>query len=483
MQVRLVASRYNVVTPAYVSDVALAFNTASGSFAPVHGEQRAIWQDILSADHVIWSEDASNAPSSQRDEVVDFMFRNGFLVPEEVDELARMRQRYWSGRKAGQSGHLSLTVSPTVACNFRCGYCFQEHPQRRMQEPDRQALVRFVEANLVEGGSLGVMWFGGEPVLAFDALIELAQALQEVAESRGASYSHSMITNGSLLTREKAERMCAIARPGFVQITLDGDAESHDRRRHTVGGKGTFDGIVANLKEIAGVVPVTIRMNVDKTNVNRIEPLVVGLEEEGLKDRLSVYLGHVQEFTEACDEMNGTDLTIQEFAEAEANLGALLLCRGWSVGGGLPRPPSGPICTADNPNGYVISPGGLVFRCWNEAAQGRADAWGHLSDDGALAIRRRSHVFEDFDAFSHEACASCRVAPLCRGGCPWEATKYGPEETGHCTPMRFNLEDKLRAYHLRTSIRRSAEDPAGALSDDEPVPQAASVELRPTVSG
>ncbi len=52
-----------------------------------------------------------------------------------------------------------------------------------------------------------------------------------------------------------------------VQITLDGLKESHDARRHLVGGQGTFDRIYENLKLFEEYpIRVDVRMNVDNEN-------------------------------------------------------------------------------------------------------------------------------------------------------------------------------------------------------------------------
>ena len=78
-----------------------------------------------------------------------------------------------------------------------------------------------------------------------------------------------------------------------------------------------------------------------------------------------------------------------------------------------------------------------------------------LDGEASASMLANNAGWDSFDPFFHTPCKTCRVQPLCTGGCPWESRKQGPEETGDCTPLRFNLADELRIYHLERSIHRS----------------------------
>ena len=77
--------------------------------------------------------------------------------------------------------------------------------------------------------------------------------------------------------------------------------------------------------------------------------------------------------------------------------------------------------------------------------------------DGRLpspSMQLNHQQWEDFDPFTHEPCQTCRVRPLCRGGCPWEARKKPAFDTGHCSTHRFVIEEELRLYHLQSVMER-----------------------------
>ena len=72
----------------------------------------------------------------------------------------------------------------------------------------------------------------------------------------------NIITNGLLLTREVVDRLTPYGLNG-VKITLDGDRATHDRMRPLRGGQGTFDRIVANIRQVAHKPRLAIGGNFD----------------------------------------------------------------------------------------------------------------------------------------------------------------------------------------------------------------------------
>lgn len=193
-------------------------------------------------------------------------------------------------------------------------------------------------------------------------------------------------------------------------------------------------------------------MNIDHRNSEYLGEFLTILEQRGLRNRINVYLGHVAEYTLDSDTAN-SGFTKEEFAAKQAWFDAQKFLRNWRGMPGLPKAQGGPMCTADNPAGLVIAPGGLVSRCWNEVAEDASLAWGRLEADGMVAESNGTwpelgRVGPGYNPFKHEPCQACVVQPLCRGGCPWESNKLAQSEPGYCTPLRWNLGDRLRLWHL-----------------------------------
>jgi uncharacterized protein len=68
-------------------------------------------------------------------------------------------------------------------------------------------------------------------------------------------------------------------RLSFIQITLDGPQDVHDKRRPLKSGQGTFEKILTNIEENIDIMPnVSLRINVDKENVSRVNEILDELE-------------------------------------------------------------------------------------------------------------------------------------------------------------------------------------------------------------
>lgn len=59
-----------------------------------------------------------------------------------------------------------------------------------------------------------------------------------------------------------------------VQITLDGPPEIHNKRRRMPNGEDTFYKIVNNIVEACNIIPIVIRINVDKTNIKFVNKII-----------------------------------------------------------------------------------------------------------------------------------------------------------------------------------------------------------------
>jgi uncharacterized protein len=326
-----------------------------------------------------------------------------------------------------------------------------------MDGEDSRRVRAYVDARLEPGTSLGITWFGGEPLIGFALIRELAPWFEAIAAERSCRVRQSMITNGLLLDDEKVDFLAGLRSFDHAQVTLDGPKAVHDRRRPTVGGKGTFEQVLARIVAASGRIRFHVRVNIDRTNCGELEALVAALEEAGLRNRVYPYLGHTTAYTDVCAGVADTHLTREEFAAVDVAFRLHLILRGWRGVAPLPKPNGGPICVTDHPNGIVLSPGGLAFRCWNETALPAEQAGIRLDDAGRLVTSADGDGWGEWNPFVHKPCRTCRAQPLCRGGCPSEARKHTEEEPGHCTTSRFVLADQLRLYHLEQALTRGVE--------------------------
>ena len=297
----LKASRFNLAVPS--GDNQLLFNSATtallrvdaGAFAAL----QPLFPDGADGHRGVPRDYCAAPPAGLDDDLREALTEGGFLVPAELDELGVLRAAF---EKSRSSQDLAFTIGLTMACNFACPYCFEEHRNEHLSPETAEAIRVFIARRMddAQARSIYVNWFGGEPLLNVNVLVDLAAKLREETSHRGVAFSSLVITNGALLTRAVAERLVA-AGVTRVQVTLDGPREIHDARRPMRGGQATFDRIVGNLKAVKGLIDVVIRVNVNEGNRPRVPELARYLAGEGLlsgERAMMMYTGKLTAYTE-----------------------------------------------------------------------------------------------------------------------------------------------------------------------------------------
>ncbi len=433
---RLKPSRYNFFYPADASGGVL-FNSLSG---------QALAGDEATAGAVVsllQQPGREDPAGSNFHRVKEMLVRQAFLVPEDLDELDEvLKKRY--ARQLEIRG-LGLTVAVTKACNFRCVYCYQDHPVQHMGRDTAEALLRFVSERLPPETSLYVTWFGGEPLLNVKIIEFLSPKLQKLCEERGCAYDTFLITNGYRLTPPMAERLAHLG-IGDYQITIDGDEEVHDRQRPLAGGQGTFKVVMSNLEEVAPAVSsITVRINLSRKNIDGAARLIERLRSlQQLAPGLSISLGHIDRSTVHC----GTDPSdLLDGVEFSACENALLGLKNKEEGADSMLPtPFDTVCSADRSNMYVVAPDGDLFKCWNSLGRPE-DTIGRLGGP----VEEKKNAWLQFQASDDPECRTCKFLPMCQGGCPDMQIRSG-RRTKDCTELRYTLRQRLTEWASARSL-------------------------------
>jgi hypothetical protein len=103
----------------------------------------------------------------------------------------------------------------------------------------QDAIVELVRQHVDDGvRRVDLSWFGGEPLLAVDAIVSISHRLIKVCGERGAEYVGNITTNGFPLRDDVIDRL-RTGHIGFLKISLDGPLHIHDKRRVALrGGAG-----------------------------------------------------------------------------------------------------------------------------------------------------------------------------------------------------------------------------------------------------
>lgn len=144
---------------------------------------------------------------------------------------------------------LRLTILPTLQCNFRCEYCYETFKNEFISQDEIDLLCKAISIESKGKTGIFIDWFGGEPLLAIEAINKISAYVIKICHFRRIPFSASITANGYLLSKDIFEQMLKNKIYSF-QITLDETESFHDSVRHLLNGNGSFHMIKKNLLAI-----------------------------------------------------------------------------------------------------------------------------------------------------------------------------------------------------------------------------------------
>ncbi|MBP7706816.1 MAG: radical SAM protein [Candidatus Aminicenantes bacterium] len=377
---------------------------------------------------------------------------NGFLVDEASNEASQLMRGFHQSRE--DESLLSLTILPTLSCNFRCTYCYEGEPApEHMGGEVEAALVAFVEDRLRRGGRMSVCWYGGEPLLRKETVDTLSRAFLDLCAARDVSYQASVITNGYLLDRATASWLKGLG-VGLAQVTLDGPPQVHDLRRPLATGGGTFRTIIDNLKAVSGLMDINVRMNVDAENQEALGLLLDLLVEEGIAERVTLYPAMTDSFTSTGTCVADQCLGREKFSLVSLRTSLELTRRGLPDRL-VPMAHSLP-CGALRRATHIVTPSGGLAACWARVTLPGKHI-GHLLQPATADMEERRKEWFSFDPFALE-CRDCFALPICMGACP---EHYLVRRKLDCPVWKHHPEEHILNYYRLLILQRQSEIAAG----------------------
>jgi uncharacterized protein len=364
-----------------------------------------------------------------------------YVVKSDADETAYIQEKFESARSYSRS--FALTITPTMACNFACDYCFQGENKKSgvMSNETASKLMSFAEKKVNEKIKyFNVTWYGGEPLLAKDLIYGMSEYFKKICADNNINYSAGMVTNGYHLTRETVNRLF-VYKINRYQVTLDGGRDWHDKRRHLHNGGPTFDVILDNLRAAAEIdnVYINIRVNIDSRNAGSVEDLLAALCEKGLNNRknFSVYFAPVDVYSKECTKVLSSMVKMKDFAALESEFTKSAITKGLKKN---PYPGwLGGACTAIKPNNFVILSNGDIHKCWNTVPYPEQ----RVCTIDTVDKVKENPLFQkwvSWTPFDVPECRDCLLLPNCSGAC---ADFSMSNDVVPCTVMKHNLKKNL----------------------------------------
>lgn len=448
-------SRYVVVTdPVVDRDTGKCKRIIFGTRAAVvFTISQSVWQHLESGHFELLSE-----------EIFASLVQSEILVPNEENELQSVLRSTQAA--ITDTDTFYQVIQPSAACQLGCGYCGQEHRNEQISDVNHSLLLKRVQQRL-DGRKyrrLRVCWFGGEPLLDLSGIRWLSPRLQALASEFGCDFAAKIVTNGVRLSEAVADELIRQHRVNKIEITLDGTAEFHDKRRFTKGGQPSFDRIFRNLVLLVEKAPteveISVRCNVDRQNVEGVSPLLNLLAEKGMQKKISFYVAPIHSWGNDADR---DALSSGDFATWELNWFAQMHTLGFKVS---VLPELKPVvCMAVSPHAELIDPSGSVFNCTEVSlvpAYGNPNIYslGTLRENRHSASAVRLANFPDQVLAGQYDCGTCAMLPVCGGSCP----KQWQEGRVPCPSAKLNMKGRLLLALACSKISA-----AGTAAQQEPI--------------
>lgn len=378
------------------------------------------------------------------------LIRGQFLVPDDIDELEFLRLKNRMTRFGGKG--LGLVIAPTLRCNFDCEYCYVDLNASRMPLAERARVKKFFDRRLEKNTAASIVWTGGDPSLAMDVVQDLSVHFVETCQARSCKYDASLITNGYLLGEGMKKELKASS-VDSLQISIDGSKEFHDSNRYLPGKKPTYERIMENVENACDDLVIYLRINVDRRNHEMIPDLLEDFERRNLKDRVHIYFAHVDDVNENSAGYSSHCLTPEDFAKTEARLVRLAMSEGFHLGGRILTRPVSTFCGANSSNYYVIDSKANLLKCYHDLGNADTRGVGKIGEQGEEIITNQANLIKwmGWDPFEFKECRSCKVLPLCMGGCSHKIMNSDLDVDRGCLMLRFTLEEIMETVGERLS--------------------------------
>lgn len=401
------------------------------------------------------------------------LIAGGFVIPFDFDELLDFHSRA-ADKATGLP--LVITINPTFACNLGCTYCFVGKKRGLMTEETERELIAFVAGQLESSDvpSLNVDWFGGEPLLAKRSMERLSKAFLAICAEKSIPYRAQVITNGTLLNEDLVEQLASwgIDR---LQLTLDGNRDTHNVRRPWKGGpqvqakRSSYDDTLRGLALVIGKFAVRLRVNIDRDNIQEAFALLELFDGRGWLSphaQFYPYPSAVSDYTDAASKFwsPANACNTEEFYDLHRRWLDYLNARGVPVAGerlyGFPEPTT-VACGAVSERGWVVNYDGQLHKCGFDSDTD-ARAVGTISKD-LDPKNENSKYWSTYEPVADPVCRECPALPVCLGGCARDRRdarrsamasnceyqlKYEPRIVAqHVVLRRHNRKREMRAEH------------------------------------
>ena len=384
-------SFYNVLYP-YECDYAL-YNTFTECVL-------LLSKDVV--DRFFKSDESVYHIQREHPELYNQMVASGFFVDDCLNETDRYADIVKSTNDAEKRTHFRLIVNPTMDCNLRCWYCYEEKECGSVMSRDVIERVASLIRNVAISPSVryfSLSFFGGEPLMKFRSVVlPLIHKASEECEARNVSLSIHFTTNAVLLSPSVVDELLSCGLLLSFQVPFDGGEHFHNKTKSDGRISNAYKKTLDNVKyALSRGCSFVIRCNCTCDNVDSFRTLVDDLTCVSDKSLVTFSIQTVWQ-----------ESNIEEIRRGENELYEYIFSKGFNHHVSyIPTPK----CYADTCDSLVVNYNGDVFKCTANNFSGE-NREGVLASTGEVCFNskynERLRVM-----YETEVCNQCQLFPIC----------------------------------------------------------------------
>jgi len=371
----------------------------------------------------------------------------------------------------GDAPLMEAYLSLVDGCNLRCRYCFvpsqQAAKNRYMSVETATRAMDFLVARADRQHGLSIVLWGGEPLLNLTLVRTVLERGTKLSAETGIPIRFATTTNCTLLTPEASELL--IRHRVIVNMSIDGDAASHDLHRIFPGGRGTADIVAKRVRAFIALARQEWPAFVPRARLTLTRPTVSRLAENcrsvwGLGIPI-VWMKDVDwQANDGAMNLRPADYVAirEQFAilreqyrtQLDAGRAADVLPQLWFDLHEIHQRARRITGCGGGNTGVSVATDGTITACYHLATSGDSYTLGHVGtgefDEEKRATFRRRQV----DGV--HGCASCEFKYLCGGGC-FAKSIFHNRALDECWEGQcaFIWEYKLHCLRLYVSLMHS----------------------------
>lgn len=357
----------------------------------------------------------------------DYLCDNKYIIDDKIDEVEQVKEIV--NLIDRNESVFRLTVNPTMNCNFKCWYCYETHiKDSKIEYSVLDAIKKFITNKVLDKNLklFEISFFGGEPLLYFKKnVIPILDHLKDECIKNDVIYAISFTTNGYLINQDFIDYFIKNEMSCSIQITFDGHKEEHDKVRFVSKTRGSYDKIVDNIKKLLKYECFSIRARVNYTdlNIHNSFQIVNDFDDISLsakKERILFDFHRVWQN----DRIDDTDKYLIETTKKMKK-------NGFNTNTHFSPNNVKDSCYADKLNSVTINYNGDLYKCTARdfLSENRV---GTLTEEGVLLWENNHQEKRINIKFKNKPCLTCRLMPICNGGCSQHALEFSEKNEEYC---------------------------------------------------